>query len=150
MRRRGRGQHDNDTRSGSALPRTGPRLWLGTAVLAWLVAAACWAWWPRTLALACLAMSAIAFACYGVDKAAARTGGRRIPERRLHAIAMLGGWPGALLAQDWFRHKTAKPSFQVVSWLIVLLHAAALAWSLQQGWLQAVPTALPAHAMLPP
>ncbi|WP_147463771.1 DUF1294 domain-containing protein, partial [Pseudomonas amygdali] len=34
----------------------------------------------------------------------------------------LGGWPGALLAQQVFRHKTRKVSFQIVFWLIVLAH----------------------------
>jgi len=34
----------------------------------------------------------------------------------------LGGWPGALLAQQLFRHKTRKLSYQLLFWAIVLLH----------------------------
>lgn len=37
---------------------------------------------------------------------------------------LLGGWPGALIAQQKFRHKTRKVSFQVVFWAIVLVHQA--------------------------
>ncbi len=46
----------------------------------------------------------------------------RIPEKQLHAVALLGGWPGALLAQQLLRHKTQKASFQGIFWLIVALH----------------------------
>lgn len=67
-------------------------------------------------------MSAIAFGLYGYDKKQARDGGRRTPEKILHAAEMLGGWPGALVAQQVFRHKTRKVSYQLVFWLIVLLH----------------------------
>lgn len=41
---------------------------------------------------------------------------------QLHAVELLGGWPGALLAQQLLRHKTKKTSYQVVFWLIVLMH----------------------------
>ena len=68
------------------------------------------------------AASLIAFAAYALDKAAARGGHRRTPENTLHLLALLGGWPGALLAQQVFRHKTRKLSFQLLCWGIVLLH----------------------------
>lgn len=67
-------------------------------------------------------MSVIAFGLYGYDKKQARRGGQRTPEKLLHGIELLGGWPGALLAQQVFRHKTRKFSYQLVFWLIVLLH----------------------------
>ncbi|KPZ15695.1 putative family protein [Pseudomonas syringae pv. viburni] len=54
----------------------------------------------------------------------AGNGGQRTPENVLHTVELLGGWPGALLAQQVFRHKTRKVSFQVVFWLIVLVHQA--------------------------
>jgi uncharacterized membrane protein YsdA (DUF1294 family) len=38
-------------------------------------------------------------------------------------MELVGGWPGALLAQQVFRHKTRKLSYQVVFWTIVVLHA---------------------------
>jgi uncharacterized membrane protein YsdA (DUF1294 family) len=69
-----------------------------------------------------LLMSLIAFGLYGHDKKQARTNGQRTPEKLLHAAEMLGGWPGALVAQQAFRHKTRKVSYQLLFWLIVLLH----------------------------
>jgi uncharacterized membrane protein YsdA (DUF1294 family) len=67
-------------------------------------------------------LSAIAMLLYWRDKRQARADGWRTPEKVLHAVELLGGWPGALLAQQLFRHKTRKLSFQLVFWLIVLLH----------------------------
>ncbi|WP_110949791.1 DUF1294 domain-containing protein [Pseudomonas bohemica] len=67
-------------------------------------------------------MSLVTFALYGYDKKQARTQGQRTPEKVLHAAEFLGGWPGALVAQQVFRHKTRKFSYQVVFWLVVLLH----------------------------
>lgn len=78
-----------------------------------------------------LALSLIAFAAYARDKSAARRGARRTAERTLHGLALLGGWPGAWLAQRVLRHKSAKASFQAVFWLTVALNVgalAALAW----------------------
>jgi uncharacterized membrane protein YsdA (DUF1294 family) len=67
-------------------------------------------------------VSVIALGLYGYDKKQAQRGGQRTPEKVLHAIELLGGWPGALLAQQVFRHKTRKLSYQMVFWLIVVLH----------------------------
>ena len=57
-----------------------------------------------------------------MDKRSAETGRWRTPENTLHITELLGGWPGALVAQQVFRHKTRKVSFQVVVWLIIGLH----------------------------
>lgn len=75
-----------------------------------------------------LALSITAFALYGWDKAAARRGGRRTPEMALHLIALAGGWPGALLGQRVFRHKTVKQPFRAVFWCTVALNCAGAAW----------------------
>jgi uncharacterized membrane protein YsdA (DUF1294 family) len=48
---------------------------------------------------------------YAIDKNHARFGGLRVPEKVLHCLALAGGWPGALLAQRAFRHKTLKATF---------------------------------------
>ncbi|HBH39727.1 MAG TPA: DUF1294 domain-containing protein [Curvibacter sp.] len=69
-------------------------------------------------------MSVLSYAMYAVDKRAAQRGHRRVPERTLHLLALLGGWPGALLAQRRLRHKTAKPRFLIVYWLTVAGHVA--------------------------
>jgi uncharacterized membrane protein YsdA (DUF1294 family) len=69
---------------------------------------------------------------YGLDKKAALKHERRVPEQTLHLLALVGGWPGAWLAQKAFRHKTSKSSFQRVFWLTALAHslASALLFSL--------------------
>jgi len=71
-------------------------------------------------------MSAISFVAYGLDKRRAVNGGRRVPERTLHLLAYLGGWPGALGGQRQFRHKTRKLSFLIVFWCVVALHVATV------------------------
>ncbi len=62
------------------------------------------------------------FGAYGIDKRRAQTGNRRIPEKTLQFLALVGGWPGALVGQQVFRHKTQKLSFQLVFWMVVVLH----------------------------
>ena len=71
-------------------------------------------------------MSIVTFLIYGFDKHRAANGNRRVPERTLHILALLGGWPGALLAQPLFRHKTQKMSFLIVFWILVVLHVALI------------------------
>ena len=73
-------------------------------------------------------MSLITVAAYGADKTLARRGARRIRERTLHLLELTGGWPGALVAQQLFRHKRRKPSFFLVTWLIVAAHVGAWIW----------------------
>jgi uncharacterized membrane protein YsdA (DUF1294 family) len=66
-------------------------------------------------------------ALYGADKAAAVAGRDRIPESTLLAMGLAGGWPGAIVAQRLFRHKTSKRSFRVKFWLSVAAHVALVA-----------------------
>ena len=86
--------------------------------------------------------SLIAFITYALDKAAARAGRWRTQESTLHLLALIGGWPGALLAQRQFRHKTAKTSFLVIFWATVLLNCGALGWLLTANSNLALRTAL--------
>ena len=79
---------------------------------------------PLLGALAGLQVATMAL--YGYDKAIAGGARRRVPENVLHLLALLGGSPAALLSQTLFRHKTVKPSFQRVYWLIVVLQLAIL------------------------
>lgn len=78
-----------------------------------------------------------AFALYWQDKRRAARGDWRTPEARLHLFELLGGWPGALIAQQVFRHKTRKISFQLLFWGIVLLHQLFWLDTLLGGWLSA-------------
>jgi uncharacterized membrane protein YsdA (DUF1294 family) len=73
-----------------------------------------------------LIASSLAFVMYGIDKAAAIGGAWRIPEVLLHLLGFAGGWPGALIAQRVFRHKSRKALFQVVFWATAALNSAAV------------------------
>ncbi len=85
---------------------------------------------PGSLVIAYAAMSVAAIAMYRADKSAARRGGQRTPENTLHFVALLCGWPGAMLAQTWFRHKSKKPAFQAVFLITVAVNCGVLFWSL--------------------
>lgn len=72
-------------------------------------------------------LSVLCFIVYALDKRASRTGRRRTPERTLLLLGLIGGWPGALLAQRVLRHKSSKRAFQLKFWFTVLLHCALVA-----------------------
>jgi uncharacterized membrane protein YsdA (DUF1294 family) len=76
-------------------------------------------------------MSLITLIAYGLDKRAAVRGDRRTPEKTLHLLELACGWPGALFAQQLFRHKSRKGSFLVVTWLCIALNCAGL---VATGW----------------
>lgn len=77
-------------------------------------------------------MSVMTVCAYAHDKQAARRGDRRTPEVTLHALELLGGWPGAFMAQRLIRHKNAKVSYQIVFWLIVAVHV--IGWVTIARW----------------
>jgi uncharacterized membrane protein YsdA (DUF1294 family) len=83
---------------------------------------------PIAVAVLYLAASVTAFALYRADKAAAVNERRRTAEDTLLAVGLLGGWPGALVAQDVLRHKSRKAGFQVMFWATVVLNCAVLGW----------------------
>ena len=68
--------------------------------------------------------SLLTFFLYWRDKHSALKDRWRTPETTLHLFELAGGWPGALLAQQVFRHKTRKLGYQLLFWLIVVLHQA--------------------------
>ncbi|SFM32691.1 DUF1294 domain-containing protein [Marinobacter zhejiangensis] len=103
---------------------------LATGLIGGLVALGLLGYVPWLVPGAYGTMSVVAFLMYAVDKGAAEKGRRRVPEARLHLIELLCGWPGALLGQQFFRHKTRKTSFQVGFWFCVILNLAALTWVL--------------------
>jgi uncharacterized membrane protein YsdA (DUF1294 family)/cold shock CspA family protein len=78
------------------------------------------------LSLAYAAMGAISACVYYADKRQAEAGRWRTSEARLHSIDLLFGIIGGLLAQQIFRHKTAKPEFALTSAAIAVLHALLL------------------------
>lgn len=66
------------------------------------------------------------FIAYGIDKKAAIKKSWRVPEKDLHSLEFLGGWIGAFIGQKFFRHKTAKKSFQATYKLMIILEFAAI------------------------
>jgi len=85
---------------------------------------------PLAVPVVYLTASVAAGILYGMDKSAARNGTWRTPEKTLHVLALIGGWPGALFAQNVFRHKSRKMSFQFAFWATVVLNCGALGWLL--------------------
>ena len=75
-------------------------------------------------------INAVTVLLYGYDKRQAIVGGGRVPEVILHLSALVGGSPGALLAQTFFHHKTRKFKFQAVfvGILLVQVLAAIVYW----------------------
>lgn len=77
-------------------------------------------------------ISAVSYGSHALDKRRARVKAWRISEIALHTPELLGGWPGAFLAQRRLRHKVSKFSYQAGFWLIVLAWQFAAFDSLQQ------------------
>lgn len=88
---------------------------------------------PILLLAAYALLSVITFAIYGIDKAAAGKGRRRTPEATLLFAGLIGGWPGALVAQRLFRHKTRKQPFQVIFWCGVVVNCGVIGWLIYTG-----------------
>lgn len=86
---------------------------------------------PWTIAGFYLALSILAFVMYAADKRAAQRGGWRTPENTLLLVGLIGGWPGAIVAQQLLRHKTKKLSFRTRFWTSVIVNVVVfvlLAW----------------------
>jgi uncharacterized membrane protein YsdA (DUF1294 family)/cold shock CspA family protein len=83
---------------------------------------------PPLLLLIYLGASLITFTVYAWDKSAARKGAWRIHEGKLHILSLLGGWPGALIAQQTLRHKSKKASFRAVFWVTVAVNCGVFLW----------------------
>ncbi len=73
-------------------------------------------------------ISVVTFIIYAIDKSAAKQNGWRIQVNTLHMLSLVGGWPGALIAQRMLRHKTQKTSFQIIYWATVGFNLAGLFW----------------------
>ena len=81
---------------------------------------------PPALLAALIALNLLTFAAFGLDKALARRGRRRISEARLLQFAFFGGTPAAYAARSLFRHKTRKQPFSNELHAIAALQAVAL------------------------
>lgn len=72
------------------------------------------------------ALSLITLILYGMDKARAKRGAWRIPEKVLLGFSFFGGSVGGLLGMVLFRHKTRHWYFWLVNILGLLWQAAVI------------------------
>lgn len=84
-------------------------------------------------------VTVLTFLIYAWDKRKAKQSAykkvNRVSERTLHLLALFGGWPGALLAQQLIRHKSQKRAFITVLWICILINVLCLVALL--GYVQA-------------
>jgi uncharacterized membrane protein YsdA (DUF1294 family)/cold shock CspA family protein len=90
---------------------------------------------PLYVLVAYALLSVLTFIAYWLDKRKAQARRWRTPESTLQLLALLGGWPGALLAQAYLRHKSQKRPFLVVFWFTVVVNLIALSWAASQQFL---------------
>lgn len=69
--------------------------------------------------------SVACFVGYGLDKRAAHRKEWRVSETILLMVGLVGGWPGAIIGQEVFRHKTQKVAFRTLFWMSVAINMAA-------------------------
>ena len=75
-----------------------------------------------------LVVSLLTFIVYARDKSAAQKGAWRTPENTLHLLSLIGGWPGALIAQQKLCHKSQKQPFRFIFWITLLVNCGAFIW----------------------
>ena len=85
---------------------------------------------PLPLAIYLVGINVLAFAVYGWDKMRSKVqGARRVPEKTLFLLALLGGSVGAILGMRIWHHKTRHWYFKY-GLPAILLMQLALAWYL--------------------
>lgn len=116
----------------SSLMRQIPRLGIAVPIafaisfLTALAALAAVGWLEMSWLALYYGASIITYGVYARDKTAAQNAGRRTSELTLHLMSLVGGWPGALIAQVLLRHKTRKLSFLIGYWFTVIVNCIAL------------------------
>lgn len=68
--------------------------------------------------------SVVTIGVYAMDKYSSIRGGWRVSEGTLLLFGLIGGWPGAIVAQQAIRHKSKKPSFRRAFWATVVINVA--------------------------
>ena len=71
-------------------------------------------------------MSIVAFLAMGWDKLCAKRDARRVPEKTLFLLAIIGGSIGSIAGMYAFRHKTKHWYFKIGLPLILILQIAAI------------------------
>ena len=110
-----------------------PRVAIGVAALVVVLATTVLGRIPVVIGAAYVLFSLISFFAYANDKRAAKRSAWRTREGTLHMLDLLGGWPGGLIAQQEFHHKTVKGSFQAVFWLSVAGNIGGVLWLTASG-----------------
>jgi uncharacterized membrane protein YsdA (DUF1294 family)/cold shock CspA family protein len=100
--------------------------YLSSLFLALITAAYYAGQFPQKLLLSYFCLSIITFLAYAFDKSKAQRGAWRVKESRLHFFALIGGWPGAAIAQQLLRHKSQKREFRMVFWFTVMTNISVL------------------------
>ncbi|RNE64214.1 DUF1294 domain-containing protein [Cryobacterium tepidiphilum] len=80
---------------------------------------------PPWVAAIYVVASVACFCAYAADKRAAQAGRWRVSENTLLFLSAIGGWPGAIVAQQTLRHKTKKASFRFEFWVTVVVNVVA-------------------------
>ena len=75
-----------------------------------------------------LIINVLAFVCYGLDKLKAKRSARRVSERSLLLLAVVGGSLGAWFGMLVWRHKTKHAIFKFGVPIILLLQIAVYLW----------------------
>lgn len=83
---------------------------------------------PANVLVYLVIINAATFLMFGLDKWFAKKGMRRVSERTLFSISLIGGSPGGVLAMLFFRHKLRKASFRLTMFLIIAIQSAGLFW----------------------
>lgn len=105
------------------------KAFLTAGLFLWGIALGCvWGVLPFASLILYTVTSLVTFIVYAQDKSAAVSGRRRTPEVRLHVLSLMGGWPGALCAQQYLRHKSSKARFRAVYGLTVVMNLVLLGW----------------------
>ncbi|MDO8959600.1 MAG: DUF1294 domain-containing protein [Rhodocyclaceae bacterium] len=114
VRRNVRARNDNPAQWGTASYFAIPAFFVVFALTAliWKV--------PSWVAGLYLGASLVCFVFYAMDKSAATAESWRISEDTLLALGLVGGWPGAIVAQQVLRHKSNKASFRAKFWATVV------------------------------
>jgi uncharacterized membrane protein YsdA (DUF1294 family) len=81
---------------------------------------------PQKLLFGYFGFSLINFIAYAFDKSKAQRGAWRIKESTLHFFSLVGGWPGAAIAQQLLRHKSQKREFRFIFWFTVMANISCL------------------------
>lgn len=114
----------SSTRSASATWGGATLLAIPAFLMLYLAVAMVWRV-PVAVGMGYVGASVVCFLAYAADKSAAQRGHWRTPESTLLLLGLLCGWPGAVLAQQFLRHKSTKAAFRAAFWGTVWLNVGA-------------------------